>query len=107
MPSAHLLRFLDGLRCAPIVSRPPDEAWPDLIARASQTGVICAIDEETFDYFLEVLPPKYQGHGFAFAEGAEALRYFWCVRPDHFFCRQLTMTETEEFCRLAEIPLPH
>ena len=35
MPSAHLLRFLDKLRCAPIVSRPPDEAWPDLIARTS------------------------------------------------------------------------
>ena len=77
-----------------------------MIARTSQTGVICAIDEETYDYFLEVLPPKYQGHGFAFAEGAEPLRYFWHTTPLQFFCRQLTWDETRQFCRLARIALP-
>lgn len=106
MPSPNLLSFLNALRAAPVVPRPPDEDWPSLIARTTQIGRACAIDEDTFDYFLEVLPPQYLGHGFAFAEGAEPLRYFWRVRPDRHFCRQLTWDETREFCRLASIPLP-
>jgi len=39
-----------------------------------------------------VLPPKYQrGGGFAFAEGAEALRLFWHIR-EQYFCRQSPRT---------------
>ena len=106
MSCPNLPRFLDELRTAPIVTRPPDEDWSAMIARTAQTGVACAIDEETYDYFLDVLPPKYQGRGFAFAEGAEPLRYFWRVRSDLHFCRQLTWAETREFCRLARIPIP-
>lgn len=106
MSSADLLLFLAELRTADVVPRPPNEDWPAMIARTSQVGIVCAIDEATYDYFLDVLPPKYLGRGFAFAEGAEPLRYFWHGRPDQFFCRQLTWDETREFCRLAEIPLP-
>ena len=106
MPSTNLLAFLAALRSAPIIPRPPHEEWSAMIARTDQAWVVCAIDQETYDYFLEVLPPKYMGHGFAFAEGAEPLRYFWPVKPDQFFCRQLTWDETKEFCRLAQIPLP-
>jgi len=77
-----------------------------MIARISVAGKIAAIDEETFWYFLEVLPPKYQGGNlFAFAEGAESLRIFW-QNGDAYFCRQLTWNETQEFCRLARIPVP-
>lgn len=77
-----------------------------MIARISVTGTIAAIDEETFFYFLEVLPPKFQhGNLFAFAEGAESLRVFW-RKGDVHFCRALTWDETEEFCRLARIPIP-
>ena len=36
-----------------------------MIARISVTGTITAIDKETFFYFLEVLPPKFQ-HGSLF-----------------------------------------
>ena len=66
---------------------------------------IAEIDEETFWYFLEVLPPKYQGSGcFAFAEGAEPLRFFW--RRKGYFCRQLTASETAAFCQLVHIEIP-
>jgi hypothetical protein len=106
MPFPNLFAFLAVLRSAPVIPRPPDEPWAAMIARTAQTGVACAIDEETYGYFLDVLPPKYMGNGFAFAEGAEPLRWFWRVKPDQFFCRQLTWEETKEFCRLADIPLP-
>ena len=106
MPFPNLLAFLTALRSAPIVPRRPDEDWAGMIARTAQAGVACQIDEETYDYFLNVLPPKYMGHGFAFAEGAEPLRYFWHVKPASYFCRQLTWDETQDFCRLAGISLP-
>jgi hypothetical protein len=98
--------FFASMRAAETVPRPPDESWGDLINRTSRPGVVCVIDAETYDYFLEVLPPKYLGHGFAFAEGAEPLRLFWHTKPDSYFCRQLTWEETTDFCRLAGIALP-
>lgn len=106
MPFPNLSAFLTALRSAPIVSRPQDEDWAALMARTAQAGVACAIDEETYDYFLNVLPPKYMGRGFAFAEGAEPLRWFWRSDVDRFFSRQLSWDETKEFCRLARIFLP-
>ena len=107
MSAMTLHAFLALLRSTTVVLRPESETWSNPIARTSQASVVCEIHRDTYDYFLDVLPPKYQGHGFAFAEGAEALRYFWHVKPDQYFCRQLTWAETEEFCRLANIPLPH
>lgn len=106
MPNADQIEFMTTLRAAAVIPRPPDEDWAGMIARTSREGVVCAIDEETYDYFLEVLPPKYQENGFAFAEGAEPLRLFWKAKPDLFYCRQLTWDETREFCRLAHISLP-
>lgn len=106
MPFPNLSALLAALRSAPIVPRPPDENWPALMARTAQHGVVCAIDKETYDYFLNVLPPKYMGQGFAFAEGAEPLRWFWRANAEQFFCRQLTWDETKEFCCLAHISLP-
>lgn len=106
MPTVSLQEFLAEVRAGPIVGRPPDEDWAAMISRTGQAGVVCAIDQETYDYFLEVLPPRYMGRGFAFAEGAEPLRYFWHVKPASYFCRQLTWDETQDFCRLAGISLP-
>src|SRR5436309_1463918 len=101
-----LAEMIAQLQDATVIPRPIDEEWPALIARISVPGQIAAIDQETYWYFLEVLPPKYQrGSLFAFAEGAEALRIFW-QKNDAYFCRQLTWDETTEFCRLARIPLP-
>lgn len=106
MPHATLRALLDALKSAEVVPRPDAEEWNALINRISVPNRIAEIDEETFWYFLEVLPPKYQrGSTFAFAEGAEELRLFWQDR-DRCFCRQLTPDETRQFCALAQIPLP-
>ena len=98
--------FIAEMQKAEIIPRRDGEEWPALIARISIPGQIAAIDEETFWYFLEVLPPKFQrGNLFAFAEGAEALRIFW-QKGDAYYCRQLTWDETTDFCRLARISVP-
>jgi hypothetical protein len=98
--------FLARLSDAEHVPRLESEAWTAMIERISVPGRIADIDEEVFFYFLEVLPPKFQGAGhFAFAEAAEPLRLFWVRRGEHF-CRQLTWEETKTFCELADIPLP-
>ena len=104
--STTLGKYVAQLQQADVIPRPEGEEWAALIARISMPGQIAAIDAETFWYFLEVLPPKYQrGNLFAFAEGAEALRLFW-QKGDRYFCRQLTWDETTGFCRLARISLP-
>jgi hypothetical protein len=57
------------------------------------------IDQEVFDYFLEVLPPVYMGRRitlpggarchatFGFAEGTEEITAFW-REGDRFFCQR-------------------
>ncbi len=96
-----LAEFVAFLRQAQTLPRPDGEEWPAMIARISVTGRVAVIDEETFFYFLEVLPPKYmKGRLFAFAEGAESLRIFW-KEGDAHFCGALTWDETQEFCRLT------
>jgi len=104
--STTLGEYIAQLQQADVIPCPEGEDWTALIARIIMPGLIAAIDEETFWYFLEVLPPKYQrGSLFAFAEGAEALRLFW-RKGDRYFCRQLTWDETASFCHLALISLP-
>ena len=105
-------QFVHRLQQAEIVPCPEGEEWKDMIDRISVSGTIADIDAETFFYFLEVLPPKFQsGSFFAFAEGAEPLRLFWYrvgyARRRQYFCRQLTWDETKQFCSLAFISLPH
>ncbi len=41
-----------------------------------------------------------------FADGAEALRYFWRAGR-RFFCRQMTWKETLIFCAAAGVPTPN
>lgn len=106
MAHRSLAEFVAFLRQAEIVPRPEGEEWSAMIPRISVTGTIAAIDQETYWYFLEVLPPKYQNGGlFAFAEGAEELKLFWS-REEKYYVRPLTWDETQEFCRLARIPIP-
>lgn len=100
-------RYMAHLVTAEIVPLPNGETWDSMIARIHVTGTHAEIDQDTWDWFLECLPPKYMGSGFfAFAEGAEPLKVFW-KRGGRFFVRPLTWDETTEFCRLAGIPLPH
>lgn len=104
--SNDLKYFLSCLAVAEHVSRPVDEDWTAMIERIGIPGKIADIDEETFFYFLEVLPPKFQSSNqFAFAEGAEPFRLFWRNGREHF-CRQLTWDETKQFCALVRIELP-
>jgi hypothetical protein len=107
MPVSPALReFLLRMRVAEHTQRPEPEEWKAVIDRISLPGIIADIDEETYGYFLDVLPPKFMsGSAFAFAEGAEPLRLFW-QEGEQFFCRQLTQDETVQFCSLAHIPLP-
>ena len=105
--STSLKYFLSQLSVAEHVPRPDGEEWKAMIDRISIPGKIADIDGETYDYFLEVLPPKFMsGSLFAFAEGAEPLRLFWRSDNRHF-CRQLTWEETKEFCRLAGVTFPY
>jgi hypothetical protein len=82
------------------------EPWADLIRRISTPGVAAEVSDETYDHFLDVLPPKWMGHGFAFAEGEEPLRLFW-KGGGKFYCLQFTWEETVSFCAAAGIPTPH
>lgn len=103
---ATLGDFVAQLKQAETVPRPATEEWAALIQRISVPAVIAEIDEDTYDYFLDVLPPKYQRGGlFAFAEGAEALRLFW-QHDERYFCRQLTEAETAQFCHIVRISIP-
>lgn len=94
------------IRTGPVVPLPEGESWTETIARIEHDHWVHEIDEETYDKFLESLPPKFQGRGwFACAEGAEPLRLF-VHDGRRFLCRQLSWSETDQFCALANISLP-
>ena len=70
-----------------------------------EPGKVHEIDEKTYWYFLELLPPRWMnGNWFAFGEGAGPFRLFWQVR-DAYFARELTDEETRMFCQLSCTPL--
>ena len=96
------LRYLKTSEPAPLPDR---EAWSDMIRRTTAAGAACEVSEDTFDYFLDVLPPRWMGReGFAFGEGMDDVRLFW-KSAEKFFSRQLTCEEHETFCRLTGIGL--
>ncbi len=98
--------FLARIQQVETIACPAAEEWADLINRISVPGRISEVTQETYWYFLEVLPPKHMRCSmFAFAEGAEAIRLFWRKNQSHY-CQQLTDDETQAFCRLAKIPVP-
>ncbi len=63
MAHRNLAEFVAFLRKAEIVPRPKGEEWKAMIARIHVTGTIAEIDAETYEWFLECLPPKYQNGG--------------------------------------------
>lgn len=105
---AALAEYIVQLKQAEIVPRPESDDWKLHVEHISVPQRIAEITEEQFDYWLEVLPPKWMHGGhFCFAEGAEALRLFWFDRATcRHLCRQLTWDETVTFCRLVGISLP-
>lgn len=103
----NLREFLLQLSSGESGPLPTEESWSEMIARIQVTQRIHEIRADTFDYFLEVLPPKWmRGHFFAFAEGQEPLQLFWNAADsaDTFFTRRLTEEEIDQFCRLSGIP---
>ena len=95
---AELMTAIDATRL------PDEEGLTELMDRISIPGRINEIAEETYWYFLEVLPPKlFNGNQFCFAEGDEPLRLFW-RQQGRYFCRQLTREETERLCDLSGLP---
>jgi hypothetical protein len=87
---------------------PEAEAWPSMIERIHAVGRIHRISAQVYDYFLEVLPPRWmRGNYFAFAEGQEPLQLFWSRDTGHsadYLTRHLSPDELEKFCRLAGLP---
>ena len=75
------------------------ESFAEFI-EARTKGVRCEIDEEMYDYFLEVLPPCFMSRtvvlcdgsvvraDFGFAEGVEILTAFW-RKGDKFFAQKV------------------
>ena len=70
-----------------------------------EPGQICEINEKTYWYFLELLPPRWMnGNWFAFGEGTGPFRLFWKSR-ESYFGRELTDEETRTFCDLSRTSL--
>ena len=101
-----LMDFLALLTRGSVAEAPADESWSDHVHRISEPGRVHAITEEAFDYWLDVLPPRWlHGSCFCQTEGEEAFRLFW-RRDRRYFARQLTNAETLRFCRLAGVRPP-
>ena len=74
------------------------EPWREMV-EAKNSGQVIEINEEVFDYWLEVLPPVYMNLdqvaggmwrrcSFGFAEGAELVTDFWTgEKGKRFFCQ--------------------
>jgi len=86
-----------------VVPQPENEKWSDMIARINVPGRVVEVAGETYDYFLEVLPPRFmRGWMFAFAEGEEPLTIFW-QKDCKFYARRLSDQEHDQAC--GRVPL--
>ena len=99
-----LAGYLHELTAGDVVPLPDEgETHAEMLERTRSVARIAEVDEETYWYFLEVLPPRWiKGTFFCFAEGAEPLWLFW-QQGRRYFCRRLSWDETREFCDLAGI----
>ena len=77
----------------------PPATIEQLEAEAAATG------KDVEKLVREAVQTKLARRKQTFAEGTESLRVFW-RKGDAHFCLALTWDETQEFCRLARIPVP-
>ena len=90
MPTSFRATIQPLMQTEDAVPQPEHEEWSDMIARISQPDRVVEVTEETYYYFLEVLPPRFMEHFvFGFAEGDEVLKIFW-EKGSKFYCRTLT-----------------
>ena len=73
--------------------------WQDTLD-GMDSGQTVEVDQEVFDYFLEVLPPVFMSKtftfkdglcvraSFGFAEGWEPIKVFWATPEGKMYCRQ-------------------
>jgi len=81
--------------------QPEHEEWKDTIERIHRTDQVHTVTEETYYYFLEVLPPQWMsGPFFAFAEGQEELTIYF-ERNGEYFGRRLTHEQSMRFCETS------
>ncbi len=99
--AASLKSYLQELTAGEATPKPENETWEAVMERITAASKPAEIDEETYFWFLEVLPPRFMnGSFFCFAEGMEPFRLFW-MHGGRYFVRQLNWTQTKTFCRLA------
>jgi len=110
--TSHPTRHLSDLECNPVslasllkrftAPEPVALATDDGIQRLpSETGVVFLTNEETYDHFLDALPPRFMdGHLFCFAEGSNPYTLFF-RHGGQYFVRRLSEAETKELRRLA------
>lgn len=89
----------------PVLSAPWENS-DELATRvaAASPGNVVQIDEETYFYYLEVLPPRFQmSCQFFFGEGTGPFIFLWRASTGIYYARPLSDEETDEFCRLAKV----
>ena len=59
--TTNLGEFIARLKRSETVPRPEPEGGSATIARTTLFGRVCEVDGETYDYFLDVLPPRWAG----------------------------------------------
>jgi len=68
-----------------------------------QEGITVEVDESTYYDYLDLLPPRYMsGSLFAFGEGSGNFALFW-MQDKKYFVHQLSLDDTETFCRLTRV----
>ena len=100
--------FLANLKSGQVMPGTSGDAdWTRHVYEISVPGQIVRLTEDDWNYWLEVLPPRWMsGAHFCSAEGDEPFRLFWATKEGKFFGRQLSVEETLAFCSLAGVPPP-
>ena len=103
--TTSLKSYLEELTEGEAAPLPADNTWEATMEWMQHGSGPAEIDEETYFWFLEVLPPRIMvGHYFCHAEGMEPFRLFW-KRNGCYFVRSLDWRHTKTLCRLARIPV--
>lgn len=72
-----------------------------LVTQLTRDSQVVETTADEYEFLLDVLPPRWMsGRYFAFAEGIAPFRLLWRHRG-RYFSRQLTLEETQNFCRLS------
>jgi hypothetical protein len=101
----NLKSYLQELTAGEATPLPENETWEATMERMTAATEPAEIDEDTYFWFLEVLPPRFMaGSYFGFAEGAEPIRLFW-KRSGRYFVRSLDWTQTKCLSRLTNSPV--